>query len=203
MTIGGNVVSMHPWLPSQRVSWNLARCLARLGLCLTFTAVPLPSLAATAPPEKAAKIRAVVFDMELEDYSAGGPLAGESPAEASRLRRVTAQVREQLARSGQYEVIDPSADNPALSEANKNAMRQHRLWQCNGCEADIAKAYGADESILGVFNKVSVMEQSLVFQIRDARTGADLGRVGTDLRNETDASWSRAVEFVVQHRLLK
>jgi hypothetical protein len=143
--------------------------------------------------------------MELEDYSAGGPIGGESPAETARLKLATERIRDQLAKSGQYEVVNISGDNPGLSSINKEIMHDHRLWQCNGCESGIAKTFGADRyrSLLGVFNKVSVMEQSLIFQIRDAQTGADLGRVGTDLRGETDASWTRAADFVIQHRLLK
>lgn len=125
-----------------------------------------------------------------------------APGAPPRIKLVTSRVRGQLASSDRYEVIDVSADNPNISAVDRDAMHKHWLRHCNGCEAAIARALGADRSLLGVFNKVSVMEQSLVFQMRDARSGADLGRVGTDLRNETEASWTRAADFVVKEKLL-
>ena len=89
-------------------------------------------------------IKLAVFDLELDDFSAGGPLAGESAEETARLRRVTALAREQLAKSGLFELVDTSAS----SDVNQ---REHWLRKCNGCEADIARALGADMSFLGLF----------------------------------------------------
>jgi len=174
-------------------------CAFVLAVAATWATSAFAQGAAQSAP---ARIKVAVFDMELQDYTAGGPIAGESPLETARLKLVTSRVRAQLADSDRYEVVDVSEDNPNISAVDRDAMHKHWLWHCNGCEADIAKALGADRSLLGVFNKVSVMEQSLVFQMRDAKSGADLGRVGTDLRNETDASWTRAADFVVKDRLL-
>ena len=56
-------------------------------------------------------IKLAVFDLELDDFSAGGPLAGESAEETARLRRVTALAREQLAKSGLFELVDTSASS--------------------------------------------------------------------------------------------
>ncbi|PPD17181.1 MAG: hypothetical protein CTY30_07585, partial [Methylocystis sp.] len=51
--------------------------------------------AQSSPPMKLA-----VFDIELDDFTAGGPIAGESPEETARLQRMTALARELLAQSG-------------------------------------------------------------------------------------------------------
>ena len=124
-------------------------------------------------------IKLAVFDLELDDFSAGGPLAGESAEETARLRRVTALAREQLAKSGLFELVDTSAS----SDEN---LKAHWLRKCNGCEADIARALGADMSFIGFFRKISVMEQNLEFRIRDARTGELMNVSQTDYRGETD-----------------
>ncbi len=146
--------------------------------------------------EDAKPIKLAVFDLELDDFSAGGPLAGESAEETARLRRVTALAREQLAKSGLFELVDTSAS----SDEN---LRAHWLRKCNGCEADIARALGADMSFLGFFRKISVMEQNLEFRIRDARTGELMNVSQTDYRGETDESWSRAIVWLIRHGLVE
>jgi hypothetical protein len=141
-------------------------------------------------------IKLAVFDLELDDFSAGGPLAGESAVETERLQRVSALAREQLAQSGLFELVDTSA-------SNDERLKAHWLRKCNGCEADIARALGADMSFLGFFRKISVMEQNLEFRIRDAQTGEFLNVSQTDYRGETDESWSRAITWLIRHGLVE
>jgi len=148
------------------------------------------------PQARAAEpAKLVVFDFELEDYSAGGPLAGESPEETARLKLVTAEARKMLAESGRYELIDASAVDPERQKA-------HWLRNCNGCEADIARQAGADLAMLGIVQKLSRLVHTVVFRIRDARTGAVTVNVQTDLRGDTDESWRRAVAWLIKNRLL-
>jgi len=82
-------------------------------------------------------IKLAVFEFELDDFSAGGPLAGESAAETARLQRVVLQARQQLAQSNLFDIVDVSA-------ASDERVRTHRLRKCNGCEADTARALGAE-----------------------------------------------------------
>ncbi|MDE2578168.1 MAG: DUF2380 domain-containing protein [Hyphomicrobiales bacterium] len=137
-----------------------------------------------------------VFDFELEDFSAGGPIGGQSAVETERLKAATQQTRDLLSQSGLF-IVTPVDQS---TEANG---REHWLRKCNGCEADLARAAGADLSLLGVFHKISVMEQSLRFLVRDAATGEPRGALQTDLRGETDESWTRAVKWIVEHRILE
>lgn len=141
-------------------------------------------------------IKLAVFDMELDDFSAGGPLAGESPAETERLARMSRLARDLLARSGLFEVVDASGSSHPMA-------KDHWLRKCNGCEADAARALGADMSFMGFYRKISVMEQNLEFRIRDAKTGALVNVSQTDLRNETDESWSRALKFLIRYSLVE
>jgi hypothetical protein len=141
-------------------------------------------------------IKLAVFDFELDDFSAGGPLAGESPVETEMLRRVTALARKRLAESGLFEIVDGSAS------ANE-MVKSHWLRKCNGCEANIARDLGAHMSFIAFFRKISVMEQYLEFRIRDARTGVLVNTSQTDLRGETDESWSRAIVWLIRYRLVE
>jgi hypothetical protein len=168
--------------------------LRTMGLAVCIAWSFLSSFAAaseTSPPFKLA-----AFDMELDDFSAGGPLAGESAAETARLRRMTALARDLLWRSGLFEIIDvPTSSSPIVA--------QHWLRKCNGCDADVARKLGADLSFVAFFRKISVMEQTLEIRIRNARTGQLVHVSQTDLRGETDESWSRALQFLIRYELVE
>jgi hypothetical protein len=162
---------------------------------------PIILLAAAAavfasPSRAAPPLKLVVFDLELDDFSAGGPLAGESAEETERLRKMTRLARQLLAASGLFEIVDVSA-------TKEPRVAQHWLRKCNGCDADAARALGADLSFVGFFRKVSVMEQVLEFRIRDARTGELVNISQTDLRGETDESWRRALTFLIRYNLVE
>lgn len=137
-----------------------------------------------------------VFDFELADFSGGGPLAGESPAETARLRRVTKLARQLIEQSGRYRLVDTAAADDV------EQVKTHWLRHCNGCDADIAMKLGADQSFLGIVQKLSVLVHTVVFQIRDTRTGKLILNVQTDLRGDTDESWMRSVTWLIEHRLL-
>ena len=149
-----------------------------------------------AAAEEAKPIKLAVFDFEMEDFSAGGPIAGQNEAETERLRRVTQQARELLTRSGLFELVP-------VDQTASEMGRSHWLRHCNGCEADMAAAAGADYSFLGVFHKVSIMEQSLEFRFRATASGQIVQVAQTDLRNETDESWRRAIEFLIRYRVVE
>ena len=141
-------------------------------------------------------IKLAMFDLELDDFSAGGPLAGESAEEAARLHRMTKLARELLGASGIFEIVDVSASTSPL-------VAERWLRKCNGCEAEAARDLGANMSFMGFYRKISVMEQTLELRIRDARTGQLVHVSQTDLRGETDTSWSRALKFLIRYELVE
>jgi hypothetical protein len=137
-----------------------------------------------------------VFDLELDDFSAGGPLAGETPDETERLKRMSTLARRLLAHSGLFTLIE-------TGDAADTRVKEHWLRKCDGCEAEIAHRLGAELSFIGYFRKVSRMEQVLEIRVRDAKTGELLNVSNTDLRNETDESWSRALIYLIKNRLVE
>lgn len=164
-----------------------------LGLCWLIALLGLTPATAREQPRP---IRLALFDLELDDFSAGGPLAGESAAETARLQRMTALARELLSRSGLFEIVSGGA-------ATNPMVPAHWLRKCNGCDADAARELGAEMAFVGFYRKISVMEQYLELRIRDARTGALVHVSQTDLRGETDESWSRALKFLIRYELVE
>ncbi|MGD9543830.1 MAG: DUF3280 domain-containing protein [Methylocystis sp.] len=165
-------------------------------LRIVMSALIAIMIAGAAQAQSSPLLKLAVFGIELDDFTAGGPIAGESPEETARLERMTALARELLAQSGLFEIVDGSV-------STDQNVKDHWLRKCNGCDADIARDLGADLSFVGFFRKVSVMEQYLELRIRDARTGGLVHVSQTDLRGETDQSWSRALKFLIRYQLVE
>jgi hypothetical protein len=172
------------------VTWAARPCAFAL---VVFGAqiMAVPALTQSTP----APIKMVVFDFELEDFSAGAGIPSKSAAEAAQLALATAKVRELIAQSGRYRLVDVTA-------ADAKPVTDHSLRNCNGCDAEIALKLGAEQSLVGVITRISMTEYSVQNQIRDSRTGEVVARIGTDLRMGADNSWNRGAAWLIQNRLL-
>jgi Protein of unknown function (DUF2380) len=166
-----------------------SKSLATALLCATLLAA-LPASAATSAP-----IKLATFDFELEDFSAGASSAGETPSDTDQLTRVTDEVRELLAASKRYRLVDVGSTDEA-------AAKVHTLRDCDGCDAAIALKLGAEQSFVGVVRRISRTEYIVRFQIRDARTGADVADGDSGLRMGANYSWSRGAARLIKDRLL-
>lgn len=145
--------------------------------------------------ETVSLIKIAVFDFELEDYSAGGGVIGETPDDVAQLKRATDEARQLLAQSGRYTLVD-------VSHADGEAVKAKSLRTCGGCEADIAQKIGAEQSFVGVVARSSRTEYAVGVQIRDARSGSMLFKQQTDLRMGTNDSWNRGVIRLIKNNLL-
>ncbi|MFQ3456637.1 DUF2380 domain-containing protein [Bradyrhizobium sp. UFLA01-814] len=154
------------------------------------------ALAAALPPTAAAApIGLAVFEFELEDTSAA-TAAGLAGSDAAYLADVTKGVRDRLAQSGRYRLVDTGG-------ATAEPVKAHALRDCDGCEAAIAQQLGADQSLIGVIRRVSRTEYTVGFQLRDARSGAVVSRGDSGLRMGADYSWTRGAVRLVGDRLLE
>jgi len=151
---------------------------------------------ATLATAAASPIGLAVFEFELEDTTAAALPAGVDGADAAHLAELTAAVRELLAQSGRYRVIE-------LGGIDADAVKTHTLRDCRGCEAEIARELGADQSLIGVVRRVSRTEYSIGFQVRDARAGAVIARGDSGLRMGADYSWKRGAVRLISDRLLE
>jgi hypothetical protein len=137
---------------------------------------------------EAASIRLAVFDFELEDGSAGASIAGNREADAARMKSVNTEVRRLFEKSGRYEVVDVDSSG---------------LRACEDCDAEIARAAGAEQSLIGVVRRITRTEFVVSFRLSDAKTGAVLAYHESDLQMGADYSWSRGAARLIKDRLLE
>jgi hypothetical protein len=177
---------------------NTAALLQRIGrpatvlVALLLCPATQPSLAADAP---AAPIKLAVFDFELEDGSAGASITADQPADDGYMKAVSAEVRRVIEQSGRYQLVD-------VSRADAEAVRSHTLRKCDGCDAAIAAALGAEQSLTGVVKRITRTEYVVSFRLADAKTGATLAYRETDLRMGANYSWSRGAAQLIKTQLL-
>jgi hypothetical protein len=165
--------------------------------CKSATASLLcAALLAAFPAEAAspAPIKLAIFDFEFEDFADRS--AGQTPSDTEQLRRVTDEVRQLLAQSGRYSLID-------VGSADAVAAKARTLRECNGCDADIALKLRAEQSFVGVVRRISRTEYTVRFQIRDAGTGAVIASADSGLRMGADYSWNRGAARLIKDRLLE
>jgi hypothetical protein len=140
-------------------------------------------------------VKIVVFDFELDDFSAAAGIAGDAAADLAHLDRATDEVRRLISGSGRYRLVD-------VSNSEVDAVKSRSLRQCNGCEAAIASKLGADQSLIGVVTRISRTEYTVRFQTRDAHTGAPVLARQSDLRIGADYSWNRGAVSLIKNTLL-
>jgi hypothetical protein len=146
-------------------------------------------LAHAAEPPKLA-----VFDFEMIDTSLQGEVYGKRSDEQERLQRVGDQLRKELGDSGRFQILDIAPVNAAA--------HQNNLQACGGCDAKLARQLGTDLYITGTVQKVSNLILNVNVYLRDAETGRLVTVASTDMRGNTDESWSRATHYLVKERLL-
>jgi hypothetical protein len=142
--------------------------------------------------------RVAVLDIELlkPDYypSPHKPTADEQ----RRLDLVADLLRSRLSQDG-YDVVARDATRAAIRDADPG----QRLHECNGCERDIAGAVGADWVLVGWVQLVSNLIINLNVVALDVESGKTVGKAFVDLRGNTDRSWRRATEYLLDNILME
>jgi hypothetical protein len=155
-----------------------------------FTALMLVIVA----PVRADQPKLAVFDFELIDTSLQGEMSGPRADEHDRLMRAGDQLRKGLSDSGRFQIVDIAPVNTAAHGSN--------LQACGGCDVQFAQQLGADLFIIGLVQKVSNLILNINVYLRDAHSGQIVAAASTDMRGNTDESWSRAVNYLLRERLL-
>lgn len=173
-------------------------CCGRGVLIQVFVLIALLSWAAAPPAASADSInRVAVLDIELlkPDYfpSPHEPTLDEQ----RRLDMVAELLRARLLKDG-YEVVARDATRAAIRDANPNQY----LHQCNGCEREIAGALGADWVLVGWVQLVSNLIVNLNVVVFDVESGEIVAKAFVDLRGNTDRSWHRATEYLLDNILM-
>lgn len=182
----GNAVSL------EKRSYNMLRILS---FCSAFLVAAVLGASLLAGQALAEKPKIVVFDFELFDTSLEGELQPAREDQSARLKMISQMIRDALEKSGNYTIVE------ITPEAEKRAKDTSFLG-CNGCDVEIAKTLGADLSIIGHVQKVSNLILSLTAEIRNVKTGKLVGAMGADIRANTDDSWRRGMQWLIDNRLL-
>ncbi|TVQ56146.1 MAG: DUF2380 domain-containing protein [Rhodobacteraceae bacterium] len=135
--------------------------------------------------------RAAFFGMKVIDMSLGG----NQDAEEARARMLEQQLVETLEASGRFAFVD-------IEPVAADAARFENLAHCNGCDSEFAARLGADVAITGEVQKTSNLILHISVYLRDAATGALIGGGSADIRGNTDESWRRGMDFVLNRRIL-
>lgn len=167
---------------------------ARFGIA-SFATIPLLA-GAPAKSVSTEPIQIAVFEFELEDFSAAAGVVGENAIIKEQLQSVTEAARAQLAQSGRYQIVDTRS-------SDAQAVKDHSLRHCDGCAAEIASKLGAEQSLVGLINKISMTEYTVTIQIRDAKTGHVVADAQTPLRMGASYSWSRGVDWLFKNKLMQ
>ena len=162
---------------------------------LVLLAAVLHGVLAASVATGAEPTRLAVFDFELIDTSLQGEIKGVDPADQARLRMIEAELRERLAQSDRFELVDMAPGAEQIDAAGF-------LWSCNGCEVRIAERLGADLALVGWVQKVSNLILNLNVVIRDTATRERVFATSVDIRGNTDESWRHGIRYLLEKRLL-
>ena len=164
-----------------------------LGPAMLLTGPIGASSAETAVP---ARVKIAVFPFELEDFSAGAAYVAPDEIDREQLRLATVEARRLIAESARYQLVDVSA-------ATEPAAKAGKLRECDGCDAKIAAALGADQSMVAIVSRITRTEYAVTYKVRDARSGALMDVKQTDLRMGANVAWSRGARWLIERRLLE
>jgi Protein of unknown function (DUF2380) len=163
---------------------------------LVLIAAVLHQVLAASTASAAEPARLAVFDFELIDSSLQGEMQGIDPADQARLRMIEAELRQRLAESGRFVLVDTA---PAADQIDAAGV----LWSCNGCELGIARRLDAELALVGWVQKVSNLILNLNVVIRDTSTREQVFAASVDIRGNTDESWQHGIRYLLKNRLLR
>ncbi len=153
-------------------------------------AQPAGAQPASAPPGTQRSL--VVLEFELVDDQ-NNPVTKE--AQDVRLRNATLQLQRELTARQLYRVVDPA---PSQELQRKLRAQQEFLYRCDDCAAQVGQLLGVDLVMATWVQKVSELILNLNVQILDVKTQAVVFTKSVDMRGNQDATWTRAVSYLVR-----
>jgi hypothetical protein len=152
----------------------------------------MPSPASGQPGPTATRPSLVVLDLELTGDLGGPDL--EAP-HAARLVAESARLRDDLARTGLYALVDGSPAAPLLERLRSE---QAHLYDCNGCDLDVGRELHADLVLVAWVNRVSGLILTLTYELHDVAYGRIAARKSYDFRGDSDIAWNHAIDYMVR-----
>ncbi len=105
------------------------------------------------------------------------------------------ELQKLLGASGRYDVLD-------IGPLNADIVASQPIYNCNGCEVDIAGKAKADLVMTSVVDKISETHLSLTVTIVDVAKSQLVSNSSVLIQGNTDESWMHGVRWLVKNRLL-
>jgi hypothetical protein len=112
-------------------------------------------------------------------------------------------ISDQLRREFEEHRLYGVLDNAPAAEIIRSYRTGQSLYNCNGCELDIAAKLDADRVLTAWVQKVSNLILNLNIEIKNVANGEVVLKKSVDIRGNTDQSWSRGVSYLVRDMVEK
>ena len=163
--------------------------LAALLACLPVAGMAQPRTDREVPEDATVAFLGIT----LVDTSTEGDYFGAREDEAARIDMIEAAVRDRFEAEG-LTFVDTA---PVAEELSRTRNPAH----CNGCEIRMGEKLGADLVLVGQVQKVSNLILAIDLALRDARTGDFLRGQSVDIRSNTDDSWRRGIDYILDYNV--
>ncbi|MFT4434473.1 DUF3280 domain-containing protein [Caballeronia sp. 15715] len=161
------------------------RVLRGVALCLAATTAGSHAMAA---PRSIA-----VIDCTLIDDNASYNDADTNRTQQARIVLISNDLRAQLRDRQLFRV----ADNAPASAMITQLTAAQNMNACNGCEREVGRKLGVERVGVCWVQKVSNLIININLRVEDVTSGKTLFERSVDIRGNTDLSWRRGVEALV------
>lgn len=162
-------------------------------LTVVLAAMMGVSAAATAAPKLAIFPVDMSFPRSDEDFYTAK--RGPSPEEQHRLVMARDELQKLLSANGKYDILDIAPISAEITAAQP-------IYQCNGCEIDLAGKAKADLVMTSLVDKISETHLSLTVAIVDVAQSKLVSTSSVLIQGNTDEAWTHGVRWLVKNRLL-
>ncbi|CAG4891978.1 hypothetical protein R54767_01236 [Paraburkholderia gardini] len=170
-----------------RLTWKIHVVAALICVC-----VAMPPVESLAQPASARETIAIP-DCTLIDDNAAYNDADVTRVQQLRVTMISSQLRDALRERGLYRV----ADNAPAAALIASLQSMQNLNACNGCEREVGRRLNAGRVGLCWVQKVSNLILNINLRIEDVASGATVFQRSVDIRGNTDLSWQRGVNALV------
>lgn len=176
------MAGLQPLMSSGR-SWLVRSTLAACSL------VAIYSLPAMAQPQRTALLGVHIHN----DNEGFQPTSAD---EIARANAVAQSFMDQLTASGKYQFVAVPQSEQRIIDAGQ------ALGTCGGCEFEYGKKLNAELIAWIHVQKISNLVLNMNVYMGDVSQGKITFIKSVDLRNNTDESWARGINYLVQNYLL-
>lgn len=153
---------------------------------------------AALPASASAGQKIAIFPIDMsfpkaeDDFFSGS--RGPSPDEQRRLTMAQEELQKLVGADGRYDVVDLKPMSAEITAAQP-------LYNCNGCEIDLAGKAKAELAMTSVIEKISETHLSLNVALVDVAKSQLVKNMSVLIQGNTDESWMHGVRWLAKNRL--